>query len=763
MRLPRLTSSPIARFLVSAALLTFSFFFFAASAAARGQATQMRLPSKGGIAELSSSGPQSRHGDVFTADGDVDLRYQDVRIQADHMEYNAATADALARGHVQFDFNNQHLEADEARYNVHSKRGSFSKVRGTVRIDRRPNTNVLITDNPLYFEAAQVERLDDRTYVIHKVWLTVCVPDRPKWKFYAPRATLRLNQKVVLLNANFRLFRIPLVYLPYATAPAGRRVRESGFLLPDLGNTSRKGYVLGDSFYWAPVSWMDATVGAQYFSKRGWSQIGEFRTRPWENARVNYTYFGVDDRGLPGPTGARVPQGGYQQHLEADTALPHGWRAVVDFNQLSSLTFRQAFANTFAEAVNTEERSAFFLTNNFRGFSLDFAAVDDKNFFTSQPVTSVVVRSAPEARFSSVEQAPWQRLPVYFGFDAHAGALHREDSNLDTPAFVQRSEFSPRVTVPLHWGPWIGLTTTAAFRTTRYGAQLASGAAVDQSISRNTGEFAVDFRPPSFERIWEDSGTKWKHTVEAHISYNYVTGIENFSRFIRFDQDDTLTNTSEAEYGITQRLFRKEGDAAAEELVTWRVAQKHYFDPTFGGALVAGQRNVFAALDSITPFAFADEPRHWSPVVSDLKFTPGGRYDAELLLDYDTQLGKLATIGTLVKIKPYRQFFATLAHFRLNADPVLQPLSNQVRALVGYGDINRKGLNISGGFSYDITQGITQNKLVQVSYNGSCCGLAFEYRRLSLGTVTTGNQFRVAFVIANIGTFGNLRRQERIF
>ena len=143
--------------------------------------------------------------------------------------------------------------------------------------------------------------------------------------------------------------------------------------------------------------------------------------------------------------------------------------------------------------------------------------------------------------------------------------------------------------------------------------------------------------------------------------------------------------------------------------------------------------------------------------------SPGGRYDAELLLDYDTQLGKLATIGALVKIKPYRQFFATVAHFRLNADPVLQPLSNQIRALVGYGDINRKGLNISGGFSYDITRGITQNKLVQVSYNGSCCGLAFEYRRLSLGTVTTGNQFRVAFVIANIGTFGNLRRQERTF
>src|SRR5256885_3695765 len=43
----------------------------------------------------------------------------------------------------------------------------------------------------------------------------------------------------------------------------------------------------------------------------------------------------------------------------------------------------------------------------------------------------------------------------------------------------------------------------------------------------------------------------------------------------------------------------------SQELISWRIAQKHYFDPTFGGAMVNGQRNVFQALDSISPFAFA--------------------------------------------------------------------------------------------------------------------------------------------------------------
>src|SRR3989442_10668009 len=47
-----------------------------------------------------------------------------------------------------------------------------------------------------------------------------------------------------------------------------------------------------------------------------------------------------------------------------------------------------------------------FLTNNFRGFSLNFADLSDRSFLsaptrTAPPIT-VMLRNAPEARFSSV-------------------------------------------------------------------------------------------------------------------------------------------------------------------------------------------------------------------------------------------------------------------------------------------------------------------------------------------------------------------------
>ncbi len=772
-----LIPSSLRRLFSLAALL----FALAGSAERLVFAQQPHLTSgKGGIATLEAT-TQSRRGDLTTADGDVDIHFGDTRLRADHAEYNIKTYEAVATGHVLLDYNNEHLGADEAHYNVSTGHGLFYNVRGTVKIDRRPNSSILITDNPLYFEARDVERFPGDVYLVHRAWITVCDPEHPKWQFYAPHARIHLDKTVALINANFRLFRVPLVWLPYATAPAGRKVRQTGLLIPDLGQSSRKGFIAGDAFYWAPAAWLDATLGLQFMSRRGVLERGLFRAKPFENTSIGYTYFGVEDRGLRNPNGTRNPQGGEQQRLEIESLLPGGWRFVTDYNQLSSLTFRLAFADTFGEAINSEVRSAIFLTNNFRGFSLNFAALNDKNFLTlpvpatsttpAIPASSVILRDLPQARFGSVEQSPFHSLPLYFSFDSYVGAVHRSDMEIDTPLNVSRAGFAPRVTLPLHFGPWLGVSTSAAFRTTRYGDSLNSAGMVSGvAISRNTGEFVIDLRPPALERFFDRASLKkdkprrrYKHVLEPALTYRYVTGVNNFFDFIRFDSDATLTNTNELQYGFTQRLYLKEGEEQPHELIAWSIFQKHYFDPTFGGAILPGVRNVFQALNSITPFAFATGPVHWSPIVSDFRVTPGGRYDAEQILEYDPNLQKITTIGTLLKVKPYREFFATVAHFRLQADPILQPLSNQVRALLGYGSFNRKGFNAAGGISYDVANNALQNQLVQVSYNGGCCGLAVEYRRIALGQVRTENQFRVAFIIANIGTFGNLRHQEKIF
>lgn len=719
----------------------------------------------GSIAEMTAGGPQRKEGDIYIADKDVDIHYLGMRLQADHVEYNTDTSEAVARGHVIYDYQNEHIEADEAKMNVASNQGTFQNVRGSIRLERHPNPLVLITQNPVYFEAKVVDRLSEDVYLVHHGWFTVCDPQHPTWQFYAPEAKVTLDKSVALVNANYRMYRIPLFWLPYATAPAGDHIRQSGFMLPLLGNSNTNGFTFGDAFYWAPTQWMDATAGFEYFSKRGPGQRVNLRMRPFENTSIQYRYYQVEDRGIP-INGVITKEGGYEQQLEVQSLWKHGWRFVTDYNQLSSLTFRLAFAGTYNEAITSEIPTSVFLTNNFKGFSFNVDALNDRDFLQLIPQNSVVLRSAPEISFSSVEQAPWRNLPVYFSFSTFAGAVHRDDEFINTPNFVPRAEFAPKVTVPFHFGAWLGVTTSATFRTTYYGDSFnPAGEVSGQSITRNTGEFEVDLRPPTLERYFERPATRhrYKHTIEPLITYRYVTGVNDFADFVRFDSNATLTDTNQFEYGITQHLYVKQGDDQPVDFLSWRLVQDHYFDPTFGGALITGQRNVFQALDQITPFAFASTPRNWSPIVSDLKLTPGGRYDAEFILEYDPQLKKVSTIGSLIKVKPYKQFYATVAEFRLQGDPVVQPPSHQIRSAVGYGDLVRKGLNVSAGLSYDILTDTLLNQFVQVSYNGGCCGLSAEYGRFNLATVRSENQFRFGLILANIGTFGNLRRPEKIF
>ena len=791
------------RFLRTPALwfaLAFASVSVVSPAALRAQGVAKPAPSSqskpvvpgagGGDQNASLEADQQRQvGRIYYADGHVDLLYDNTRLRADHVEYNEDTQVAKASGHVQLDYMTQHVEADDAVYELKTGKGTFHHVRATFAVQRRPSPTLLISPNPIYFEAEVAERVDQNTYKIHKAWMTVCDPEKPTWKFYAPEATVYMQKSVHLENGNFRLFSVPVLYLPYATFPAEKE-RTSGFMIPDIGESSAKGYIFGDAVYWAPTDWMDLTLGANYYSRRGWAQKGDLRMRPWENARLDVLYSGVIDRGLVeavppstpgGPTTyENINQGGHEVHALFTALLPDDWRAVADLDQLSSLTYRIAWSETFAQAVNSEVPRNAFLSKNSRGFSLNFASLSYQNYFTATTAnsgdTSVTLRAAPEVEASSVDQAPWTKLPIYFSFEGFSDAVHRSDTvtGFSTPNFVERSEIAPTVTIPLHFGPWLDVTPSFTLRTTFYGGQLGpTGDFVNKGFWRATEEFSLDLRPFTLDKVWTRGDTKWKHVIEPDIVYSYVNGVNDFGKYIRFDEDETLTDTNEVQYGITQRLYRRDGDDSAQEVASFSVTQKYFFDPTFGGALVSGERNVFATLDALTPFAFADEPRRFSPIVANLRVEPGKHFDTEVILNFDPYHNRLQAIGTLLKWKPYKESFITLAHFSVQNLPspvdeeppgfVFENRSNQIRALVGYGDLTRHGLNATFGASYDITQAAFQNQIAEVSYNGDCCGLGFEYRRFSFGTIRNENQYLIVFRIANLGSAGTLRRAEKIF
>ena len=206
------------------------------------------------------------------------------------------------------------------------------------------------------------------------------------------------------------------------------------------------------------------------------------------------------------------------------------------------------------------------------------------------------------------------------------------------------------------------------------------------------------------------------------------------------------------------------------EIVTWELAQKYFIDPTFGGALVPGRRNVLTSTVDLTGIAFLTDERRLSPLISRLRVSLNTRSDVEWDADYDFRAGRVNT-STILFNHHFGLFTIgagdALLHTpgeisSLGTKPVTQKF-NQFRSVLGYGNSNKRGFSGAVNLGFDVRLNQLQYGSAELAYNWDCCGVNVEYRRFALATVRNENQYRFTFSLANVGAFGNLRRSERLF
>jgi LPS-assembly protein len=101
----------------------------------------------------------------------------------------------------------------------------------------------------------------------------------------------------------------------------------------------------------------------------------------------------------------------------------------------------------------------------------------------------------------------------------------------------------------------------------------------------------------------------------------------------------------------------------------------------------------------------------------------------------------------------------------LTTTPITNATSNynQLRFSASYGASTKPGPSAGTSIGYDFVQDQLQYGAVQATYNWDCCGLSFEMRRYSLGTVRDDTQYLYSFTLAGVGSAGSLRRATRIF
>jgi len=752
--------------------------------------------------------------------GHAEMENVSMLFRADEIDYNEDTGDVQARGNVYFEQfeRNEKIWADHLEYTTKTEAGKFYDVRGTTapRIDTRPG--MLTSTNPYYFQGKWAERVEGH-YILYNGFLTNCRIPNPWWRVKGPRFNIVPQESAKAYRTVFLLRKFPLFYTPFFYKSLEKRPRRSGFLMPNIGHSSTRGFMFGIGAFWAINRSYDATYHVQDYTARGYAHHLELRGKPTDKADFDAILFGVQDRGLQQPNGyPPIKQGGYTFSVAGKADLGDGWTARGFINYLSSYTFRQAFSDSFNEAVFSEVSAVAFLNKDWSTYTLD-TVVSRMQDFTTLEITqtepsgkqytdtnSVVIKKLPEVDLSSRDHPIAAGLPVWYSFDSSAGLLSRSQPNFlcdtnptscivapgtynndtqllspyQTNLLNSRMDFAPQITSVLHLGDFHlipSFTVDETFYGETQGAyctptDVASCPASENGFLRvlpsdflrSAREFKLDLVAPSFARVFNRKswlGDKLKHVIEPRATYEYVTGIgQDFNKIIRFDESDVISNTDQVTLSLTNRLYAKRGDEVTE-IFSWELSEARYFDPTFGGAIIPGQRNVMLSQLDLTPFAFLDGPRNYSPIVSALRAQPKWNIGFEWRADYDPERHTLVASTASIDWRK-GAYFVSLGHNEAHSESYLLPSENQMRASFGIGNSTRRGWNAAFVAVYDIKVGIMDFAIVQATYNTDCCGFSMQLVRYDFGT-RDETQYRFAFAVANLGSFGTLKRQERLF
>ena len=512
-------------------------------------------------------------GDILTLTGDVVVHYEDYVLHADSAVYNRKTTELEADGHLQLSGgpNDVLINAThgDMRLNMHTAR--FYDVSGSQGVRTMGHTIVYSTPTPLLFSGRVLLETGEGKFKVIDGSITNCRLPHPDWRIIAHTIALD-NEKASTTNALFEFLGVPIFYIPYLQHPANETGRVSGFMIPFVGNSSIKGYVLGEQVYWAMNRSMDASVGVEYFSKRGWAPNGDFRYRGPGLDHLTARWSALIDRGIEEPTtntqtgqvsNQLVNQGGVDVDLMGRKDLSPSTRIAGAIEYLSSYVYRLVFNDNYSQATSSEVASDVVLTHNHNGVEPTAWLDRFQSFAGTANGDEVKILRLPLLRYDVLDR-PLGDSPLYWGLGSSLGYLNRSEPSFHSRNVV-RSDVYPHLSMPFTAGGW-SFVPEVALRDTAYTISQTPALAgpftvpqIDHSaLNRADLEASADIRPPALERDFELPmwHRELRHVIEPELTYRYVGGIGAQARnVLLFDTTDIATDVNEAGFSLTQRFY----------------------------------------------------------------------------------------------------------------------------------------------------------------------------------------------------------------
>jgi len=689
----------------------------------------------GGSASGSALDLEYKRDDYAVLTGKVRIHYQDVDLQADRAEIDLNTKIVTATGNVIVDQGPRRLAGTTAEFDLDTKTGTLTEATAHVSPD-------------YYFSGDQIAKIDDDVYTVDNGIFTSCSQEVPDWSFRLGTARIEVEQYAHIRNASMRAKKLPVFYTPYILWPV-KRDRASGFLIPNIGYSDRRGAELGLAYFQTLGRSYDTTFHADLFSEEYLGLGNEFRYHPTQGTRGRLIGYTIRD-----PLAAEtVDLDEWRWKVEwyhVTNDLPLGMRGVVNFQEFSDFNFFRDFERDFDRNTLRFIESRAFVAGNWGAHLLNFQ-LHDKETFVNNSDDQVEQRRLPELEYR-LRSTRLGRLPLYLQFEGSASYL-----DLSRPGAYEgtygRLDAFPQLTLPIRSFPWLSLAVTGGGRMTYYTDSVNGTvttfptAFTGETLDRILPSASAQIVGPSFSRVFDfKSGEyiRFKHIIEPRFTYNFLDEIdeEDRGRFPVFDEIDTLGSSNSGRVALINRVLGKpEGPrGSAREMFLFELSRRYSFDENQPLIVTStGERSSAG------------------PLEAELRFDPSNVTSIKADASYDTLSKGLAATGLSGSYGSRKGDFVGLTWFtRFNPEDG-ETRSDQIR-LFGGVSIWPQKLRLEAQVNYDLKTSFLQSQRYILNWSEQCYSVRLELRdfRASEGDTVRDKDFRFSLSLKNVGTFLDL-------
>ena len=709
--------------------------------------------------------------DYVEAEGNATFTNGKNTLRADFARYYRDTGWVLLRGNVRAMWEGDFMEASEAEFDLNKKEGWLK------------DGKVFLVKPHMYFESSYIRKYSGASYTFKEAKVTTCSGATPAWSIHAEEGDITLDGYAKLWHTTFRVRDTPIAYLPYMKLPTGGGKRQSGFLMPELSNSSRFGITVNLPYYWVINDEVDATFYQNFMSNRGYMQGLELRHAndahtkgywrfDWLHDAVVYKDMDdepgyVDDDDLLRSNRSRW---WLRSKFNGYLGTP-AWRTMVDLDLVSDHDYLREF-NRGANGYQTSRDEM------LDEFGRDINKLDDETR------TSKAMLARDYDSFGLAAKLEYNQNPAYMNGNNKASqdpSLQRlpeldaflfKDTVGSTPLELEaqakydyftrekgttghRLDLRPTLSLPLHTTaltviPHIGARGTfynVDDWETNGNTTLANGQVegnhtseddtpMSLTVEAGVSLFSELYRtysldsPPlalSEDNLDEERWTDIKHSIVPRVDYNYIPRKTGQSDLPYFDERDRVFGENRVSYSLTNVLDRKREYVTLGPDGSTPVVESDYLDFARFRLAQSYDRLEATRMDELNSY----ERRPFSDVLAEIVLQPLAGLELSSKTWYSPYMARVTEHEHMIRYT-YEGvgdvFFAY--DFLDKVDEYNRRRENTMQVLhLGGNFYVMQNLVLGLEYRTDLNSGTDLEKTVRLMWQGECYDLGLQFTR----------------------------------